>query len=221
VNNGLLMLYSSPRKARRGNVEELFRANKSRQDPMRIEIDKHDFLPKLTLGSWIGDRYPLCTDLPAQHFLKIGAQYHLRGGSSTPSFQSMSESWDADEAVKRFVLSPTSSLYNKLCNADDAGICQYANTVTIDENLPCEGKECRVETLVTVQVAPGVFYEYIRQPCVLPMFYKNPIKVVSGIDMTLDERNQYVSMNCVYVHFFHCLRANLKPVVSPLCGRAM
>ena len=27
--------------ARRGNVEELFRSEKSRQDPLRIEVDKH------------------------------------------------------------------------------------------------------------------------------------------------------------------------------------
>ena len=47
--------------SRRGNIEELFRSEKSRQDPMRIAIDKHDFFPKSMLdGSWIGDRYPLC-----------------------------------------------------------------------------------------------------------------------------------------------------------------
>jgi hypothetical protein len=143
--------------ARRGNVEELFRANKSRQDPMRIIVDKHDFLPKLTLGSWIGERYPLCADLPRQQFLKVGAVFHFRAGSSTPGLQSMIEARDADEAVKRFVLSPTSSLYAKLCNADTSGACQYRNTVILDENLPCDGKECRVDTLIVVQMAPGVF----------------------------------------------------------------
>ena len=160
---------------------------------MRIDIDKHDFLPKFTLGGWIGDRYPLCSDLPRHHFLKIGARYHLRGGTSVPSFQSFSESKDADESVKRFVLSPTSSLYKKLCNADDNGACQYSNTVYIDENLPCDGKECRVDTLVTVQVAPGVFYEYIRQPCVHMFFYKDAKKVVSGIRQVSNVGTQFVS----------------------------
>jgi hypothetical protein len=69
----------------------------------------------------------------------------------------MIEARDADEAVKRFVLSPTSSLYAKLCNADTSGACQYRNTVILDENLPCDGKECRVDTLIVVQMAPGVF----------------------------------------------------------------
>lgn len=160
---------------------------------MRIDIDKHDFLPKFTLGGWIGDRYPLCSDLPRHHFLKIGAQYHLRGGTSVPSVQSFSESMDADESIKRFVLSPTSSLYKKLCNSDDKGVCKYSNTVYIDENLPCEGKECRVDTLITVQVAPGVFYEYIRQPCVHMFFYRDAKKVVTGFRQVSNVGSQYVS----------------------------
>jgi hypothetical protein len=180
--------------ARRGNVEELFRANKSRQDPMRIEADKHDFFPKLTLGGWIGDRWPLCKDLPRYHFLKVGAQYHLRGGSSVPSSQNLPDAWDADESVKRFVLSPTSSLYQKLCNADANGDCQYKNTVHIDENIPCDGKECRVDTLVIVQVAPGVFYEYIRQPCVHLTFHEDAKKVVTGLKGTNNFGRQYVSL---------------------------
>lgn len=74
-------VYSS----RRGNVEELFRSQKSRMDPMRIEIDSHDFFPKSSLGGgWIGDRYPLCVDLPRHHFLRVGATFRFRGGSSMP-----------------------------------------------------------------------------------------------------------------------------------------
>lgn len=74
--------------ARRGNVEELFRSNKSRMDPMRIDIDAHDFFPKASVdGNWIGDRYPLCVDLPKHHFLKIGASFRFRGGSSLPQSQ--------------------------------------------------------------------------------------------------------------------------------------
>jgi hypothetical protein len=71
--------------ARRGNVEELFRSNKSRMDPMRIDIDSHDYFPKASVdGNWIGDRYPLCVDLPKHHFLKIGATFRFRGGNSLP-----------------------------------------------------------------------------------------------------------------------------------------
>lgn len=52
---------------------------------MRIEIDSHDFFPKTSIdGGWIGDRYPLCVDLPRHHFLRIGAMFRFRGGNSLP-----------------------------------------------------------------------------------------------------------------------------------------
>ena len=199
--------------ARRGNTEELFRAGKSRFEPLRMNINRcvnsclntlfaflrvwfsntdslitpfillhhrHDFFPKLSLDAWIGDRYPLCIDLPKYHFLKIGATYQLRGGSSLPRSHYMPESWDGNEEIKRFILSPDSSLYQKLCNPDANGNCNYLNTISLDENLDCTGKECRIDTLVIVQVAPGLFYEYIRQPCTHLSFYDGGKKVITG-----------------------------------------
>ncbi|KAL7554934.1 hypothetical protein ACHAWF_018496 [Thalassiosira exigua] len=167
--------------ARRGNVEELFRSEKSRLDPLRIEVDSHDFFPKPALGGgWIGDRYPLCTDLPEHHFLKLGAKYRFRGSSSLPRVHYNPFHWDSDESIKRFVLDPSSGLYQALCNAGDDGVCDYSTTVTLDANLQCYGKECRVDDLMVVQVAPGAFYEYIRQPCVQLSFYENPKKVITG-----------------------------------------
>ena len=51
--------------SRRGNTEVLFRSQKSRMEPMRPKINKHDYFPKSSVaGGWIGDRYPLCADLP-------------------------------------------------------------------------------------------------------------------------------------------------------------
>lgn len=135
-------------------------------ESMRIEIDKHNWFPKTSLdGGWIGDKYPLCTDLPEYHFLKTGAKFRFRAGSSTPLSQYAPLEWEGNENIKRFVLSPESSLYKKLCNADADGNCNFANTVELDENLACYGKECRVDTLVVVQVAPGAFYEYLRYDC--------------------------------------------------------
>lgn len=167
--------------ARRGNVEELFRSEKSRQDPLRIEVDRHDFFPKSRIdGGWIGDRYPLCVELPKYHFLKMGAKFVFRGDSSLPRKHFNPDHWDSDESIKRFVLSPGSGLYQALCNPGEDGSCNFANTVTLDSNLPCFKKECRVDDLVVVQVQPGAFYEYIRQPCVDLSFYKNPKKVVTG-----------------------------------------
>ena len=166
---------------RRGNVEELFRSEKSRQDPLRIEVDKHDFFPKSSVdGGWIGDRYPLCVDLPKYHFLKLGAKFVLRGDSSLPSKHFNPGHWDTDESIKRFVLSPGSGLYQALCNPSADGSCNFSNTVRLTVNLPCFEKECRLDDVVVVQVRPGTFYEYIRQPCVDLSFYKNSTKVVTG-----------------------------------------
>ncbi len=101
--------------ARRGNVDDFFRSNKSRMDPMRIEIDSHDFFPKPSIdGNWIGDRYPLCVNLPQRHFLKIGATFRFRGGSGLPQSHYLPTHWDKDESIRRFVLSPESSLYQQL-----------------------------------------------------------------------------------------------------------
>lgn len=88
--------------------------------------------------------------------------------------------WESDESIKRFVLSPNSDLYQALCNPGDDGACNYASTVTLDANVACYDKECRVDNLEVVQVAPGAFYEYIRQPCVGLSFYENPKKIISG-----------------------------------------
>lgn len=88
--------------------------------------------------------------------------------------------WDSDESIRRFVLSPESQLYQKLCNPNESGECRYANTVTLDENLSCHRSECRVDEVVIVQVKPGTFYEYIRQPCVHLSFYGDAKKVVTG-----------------------------------------
>jgi len=58
--------------------------------------------------------------------------------------------------------------------------CQFANTVSLDENIECYGRECRVDDVIVIQVKPGAFYEYIRQPCVQLSFYDNAKKVVTG-----------------------------------------
>jgi hypothetical protein len=167
--------------ARRGNVEELERSEKSRQDPLRIEVDRHDFFPKISIdGGWIGDRYPLCVDLPKYHFLKMGAKFVFRGDSSLPRKHYNPVHWDSDESIRRFVLSPDSGLHQALCNKGSDGSCNFASTVTLDSNLACHGQECRVDDVVIVQVQAGAFYEYIRQPCVDLSFYDNPKKVITG-----------------------------------------
>lgn len=132
------------------------------------------------------------------HFLKIGARFRLLGGKSQPRFQWSPPEWEGDEGIKRFALSTDSALYQKLCNPNTIGECQFANTVTLDTNLPCSGRECRVDTLVVVQVSPGTFYEYIRSPCVQLSFYNKAKKVYAGAGpyLTNLDTRQYTHSMC-------------------------
>eukprot|EP00756_Hemistasia_phaeocysticola_P029704 Hpha_TRINITY_DN16247_c0_g1::TRINITY_DN16247_c0_g1_i1::g.15423::m.15423 len=65
----------------RGNIESVHGG--ARVDPMRIIGSDRDRFPKTDLSNgYIGDGYPLCADLPPQHFLKAGARYVYSGTNS-------------------------------------------------------------------------------------------------------------------------------------------
>ena len=51
--------------------------------------------------------------------------------------------------------------------------------MVLDTTLPCVGQECLVETVRTVQVG-GVWYEYLRVPCVALAFFENPTRAAIG-----------------------------------------
>ena len=143
-----------------------------------------DHSPKADLhGGYIGDRYPLCTDLPDKHFLKKGASFRLRGSSKMPTLHSQPTWWfGEDRNIKVLELSLSSQLYDKLCNADTDGTCDFAPVVTLDDaNIDCDSIECMVDDLrlIKVQSDPDIHYEYIRVPCVEQTFYQNSKTVQS------------------------------------------
>ena len=181
--------YNKPR----GNIES--QTNNNHIDPMDIEAEARDAFPKLGLdGIYIGDLYPLCSDMPEYHFLTKGAKYRLLGGTSLPELQKEPASWDV--TAVRMVLSPTSELYQKLCNPQADGTCNYASVVTLDAPLTCTESECEVETVKVVQV-DGINYEYISEPCVEQAFYNNP-KTVStkNKEFCVNPKSQVASTAC-------------------------
>ena len=90
--------------------------------------------------------------------------YRLLGRSSSPRYQYDPSNWAEDESIKRMTIT-TGNLYDKLkCTGTNP--CVYDNKVTLDADITCTGLECDVDTLRVVQVAPDVFYEYVRVPCV-------------------------------------------------------
>lgn len=65
--------------------------------------------------------------------------------------------------------------------------CDFQSVVVLDENLACHGRECNVDTVRVVEVAPGVFYEYKHLACVNMPFYPDPAKVFAGSDYNVGE----------------------------------
>ena len=169
---------------RRGNYEDLDWAGDSYMDPMSISLKMHDFFPKRGLDKlYIGDKLPLCVDMPTRAFLRVGAKYRLLGGSSTPRLQEDPASWDKDDSIFRMILNPfgNSALREELCHPVN-GECTYPSIIELPSNLVCHEMECKVDTVRVVQVAQGVFYEYVRQACVQLAFYEGAKKVFSGND---------------------------------------
>jgi len=130
-------------------------------DPMQMVEPRHDVYPKSDLiGGYLGDGYPLCSDLPPRYFLSEGAQYDFLG-------------YTYDDDDFDVVVAPaTSALYGVICSGEDSsdGSCAYAATVTLQETLNCDGAECNMDDLAVVKVG-AAYYEFIPPPCVYKFFY--------------------------------------------------
>lgn len=151
-------------------------------DPMRLEHFKRDRFPKSNLeNGFIGDKYPLCVDLPKRAYLMKGAKYVLLGELPTTLYAYQPP---GSNQGKKLELSPGGTgLFEKLCGSNSARLCKYPATVVIDQPLSCEGNEesieCGdIEAIQTVKVG-AVFYELVySSPCVELAFFNNGIKVV-------------------------------------------
>ena len=186
----------------RGNIDD---ALNNRLDPMKIHPPFRDVFPKMGLNQqYIGDGYPLCADLPNQHFLKKGAKYILLGSTPLPELQHDNR-WD--ESVVRFVAGTLSALRIALCGTSNLNSCTFPSVVTLSENLECSGDECKVDTIRVVQVQNGMYYEYVPPPCVHQSFVENPRKIKrrnrgsgEGIDsyMCADPRTAVASTACCF-----------------------
>ncbi|KAL7561156.1 hypothetical protein ACA910_011978 [Epithemia clementina (nom. ined.)] len=167
------------RQSPRGNKDD---ATDNRVDPMNIRVAVRDMFPKMGLNQkYIGDGYPLCSDLPPRHFLKQGAKYLLLGSNPFPELQPDNH-WDS--TAVRFVADPSGPLNAILCGgADDSSSsnsssnCTYPSKVILHDNLVCVGQECEVDTVRVVQVEGGIYYEYVQPPCVHQAFLENPRKI--------------------------------------------
>jgi len=170
-------------QSNRGNIE-IYSTSNNRIDPMQIIPDWRDVFPKINLsGGYIGDTYPLCVDIPDNFFLQKGAKYRLLGSSTVLELQSNPSS-TVNASTTSLTLSSRSQLYAKLCDPVMArgSKCRLQNEVVLDENIVCDGLECKVDTLRLVQVTDTVYFEYVEPPCVKFAFYKNAKKISTSMN---------------------------------------
>ena len=144
--------------------------------PFDYEGVHRDPFPKTDLyGGFIGDKEPLCVDLPEKHFLMKGATYRLLGSSLTPDLHEVNIRWEEkDMPTNVFVLSSVSNLKSALSSKEVI--------VTLDSTIACVGDECNVDTMRLVQsdTSPPIYYEYVRPKCVELAFYDNGKKITTG-----------------------------------------
>jgi len=163
-------------------------------DPMDIDVEDRDPFPKLDLsGTYLGDAYPLCSELPSRPFLRTGARYRYLGVSPhglprhparlTNLPQTKVPEWD--EALP---LAETSALYALLCDrtATDAA-CSFPMHVELSTPIQCSTSdgECASDALREVSLFDvvanlTVHYEYIRPACVELSFFSGGRLVQDG-----------------------------------------
>ncbi len=147
-------------------------------DPMRIDPHWRDRFPKTdTTGGYIGDNYPLCIDSAPKPFLRKGATYRLLGSSNLPELVEDPVQFKGNGEIVRVVLDEKSALRSLLCNANQAGNCNFRNSITLQSNFECTGIECDVDTVRVVEIDPDTFYEFVHPPCVTFPFYDDAVKI--------------------------------------------
>ena len=154
---------------------------------------RRDPFPKSNLvGGYIGDKFPLCKELPVRSFLLAGAKFNFLGSSSIPhlAFEWQDYSNDADSLanVVRLALDSTSSaLYAKLCHpSGTSGACQPQTIVVLPSDLSCHGEECEVDTAVVVKLDSSdgttMYYEYVPPACVGFAFYSGAVEIAKMVN---------------------------------------
>lgn len=148
----------------RGNVEGNHWSNQI--DPLQVNAKTKDYFPKLGINNtFVGDGYPLCSDIPVKHFLKKGATYIILGAKSNPDLVNEPEWWHGSADPKR-----VSIVGSALADALSSG----KNKIVLTEDVSCTGIECQIFEPRTVEVEPGLWYEYVRPKCVNHVFYNDP-----------------------------------------------
>jgi hypothetical protein len=137
-------------------------------DPMQLKVGWRDQLPKTKLQKgYLGDGFPLCSDLPNSHFLMKGSTYTYTGNVSA-----FGATFDETEKFGHFTPDAAESkLHAALCKVDtQTGSCTFPVEVILERTLECNGvAECDADDVKVVKVLSadgGVgFYNHIPTRC--------------------------------------------------------
>jgi len=147
----------------RGNIESM-KGSHNLIDPMRMREQWHDIYPKTDLdGNYIGDGYPLCSDIPPRAFLLKGANYSFLGYVYSGSY------------IKE--LNQNSALYKSLCAS--SGSCSFASKMQLTSNLTCYNEECNMDMVEVVKVGDG-YFEYMPPTCVHLHFFNGQVSITAN-----------------------------------------
>jgi cullin-associated NEDD8-dissociated protein 1 len=139
-------------------------------DPMRIKGEWRDKFPKTKLeAGYIGDKSPLCSDLPPRPFLAKGATFRYIGncGAGGCAFDARRHTYNH---LRLKETAKPSTLFHHLCKPDaSSGACTFPDEVVLSELLNCTDVECRLDSMQGVQITKGGvsgWYQFILPPCV-------------------------------------------------------
>lgn len=175
----------------RGNIELTeSKSSANMIDPTEIVSAWRDHLPKrVPTGGYIGDTFPVCSELPPHAFLRPGARYRYLGSSATPAlstaYSPKSSSTDLDRTTNLNLL--TSQLAQVLCRSGGGATgsaCRFKSEVVLEGSLSCDGAECTVMAPRVLRITDHignhtVFFEYVRRACVEMAFFRGAVLIAS------------------------------------------
>jgi len=201
----------------RGNLIRLSRYETNMIDPMELVLEYRDQFPKTKVGGgYLGDDYPLCSELPSQHYLKKGAKYVLHGWTSAlGSFYDTVAYGNNSKAREHFTPSSnSSSLFTELCAADsESGKCTFPPVVVLNHSVSCSGPvECEADTLRVVKMVDPLdnetlYYTYEEKPCVQLLYFNNGRVVMQKSQL------QCADPNLVTIASVACCASSSSPVL--------
>merc|ERR1719223_962860 len=136
--------------------------------PMRMRGWGHDKYPKPDLqDGYLGDGYPLCSDLGAQSFLEKRSRYEFLN----TSLFFLQHKEKKNVPYNGFVM-----------NGEATGLCRALTGVseTLVDELSCAGAECLAASSPRVVKCGTGYYKYMPPPCVELFFKQGDVVKVSA-----------------------------------------